>query len=68
MEMLERFRGHFFNWYDTVSLKPLRPRYISTVDSGNLLGSLMILRAGLQELKTCPILPAGRVLPVARRC
>ncbi|RPJ00245.1 MAG: cyclic beta 1-2 glucan synthetase, partial [Candidatus Aminicenantes bacterium] len=58
MEMLERFRGHFFNWYDTVSLKPLRPRYISTVDSGNLLGSLMMLRAGLQELKTRPILPA----------
>ncbi|OGD16307.1 MAG: cyclic beta 1-2 glucan synthetase [Candidatus Aminicenantes bacterium RBG_16_66_30] len=59
MEMLERFRGHFFNWYDTVSLRPLRPRYISTVDSGNLLGSLMILRAGLAELKTRPILPAA---------
>ncbi len=56
MEMLERFRGHFYNWYDTATGKPLRPRYVSAVDSGNLLGSLMVLRDGLRELKTCPIL------------
>ena len=36
MEALERHRGHFYNWYDTQSLKPLPPLYISTVDSGNL--------------------------------
>ncbi len=46
MEMLERYRGHFFNWYDTQSLKPLRPIYISSVDSGNLAGHLLILQAG----------------------
>jgi cyclic beta-1,2-glucan synthetase len=57
MEKLERFRGHFFNWYDTKTSRPLRPRYVSAVDSGNLLGSLMILRAGLDELKDRPILP-----------
>ncbi|MEX2025673.1 MAG: hypothetical protein WEH44_00205, partial [Pirellulaceae bacterium] len=34
--LLERLRGHFYNWYDTLSLKPLFPRYVSTVDSGNL--------------------------------
>ncbi|MBS1213885.1 MAG: putative protein NdvB, partial [Proteobacteria bacterium] len=36
MEALERHQGHFYNWYDTQSLKPLQPTYISTVDSGNL--------------------------------
>jgi cyclic beta-1,2-glucan synthetase len=33
---LERMHGHFFNWYDTQSLEPLRPQYVSTVDSGNI--------------------------------
>ncbi len=47
MESLERYRGHFYNWYDTQSLKPLPPLYISTVDSGNLAGHLLTLRAGL---------------------
>jgi cyclic beta-1,2-glucan synthetase len=44
---LEQHRGHFFNWYDTQTLQPLSPRYISTVDSGNLAGHLLTLRAGL---------------------
>jgi len=35
---LERHRGHFYNWYDTQSLEPLPPAYVSTVDSGNLAG------------------------------
>ena len=56
MERLERFRGHFYNWYDTQTLKPLLPRYVSTVDSGNLAGHLFCLRAGLQELADLPIL------------
>ncbi|MGD8309033.1 MAG: cyclic beta 1-2 glucan synthetase, partial [Chromatiales bacterium] len=47
MAGLERHRGHFFNWYDTQSLRPLHPAYISTVDSGNLAGHLLTLRAGL---------------------
>ena len=47
MDRLERHRGHFFNWYDTQSLKPLQPLYISTVDSGNLAGHLLTLRPGL---------------------
>src|SRR4030042_4659535 len=46
MEALERHRGHFYNWYDTKSLKPLSPLYISTVDSGNLAGHLLTLRQG----------------------
>src|SRR5258708_6847378 len=50
MESLERSRGHFYNWYDTQSLKPLNPTYISTVDSGNLAGHLLTLRPGLLAL------------------
>ena len=42
LSQLERFRGHFLNWYDTVTLQPLNPRYVSTVDSGNLAACLMI--------------------------
>ncbi len=50
MEGLERLEGHLYNWYDTVSLAPLEPRYVSTVDSGNLAGSLIALSEGLKEL------------------
>ncbi|HET6883751.1 MAG TPA: glucoamylase family protein [Pirellulales bacterium] len=42
--------GHFFNWYDTHTLAPLRPHYVSTVDSGNLIGHVLVLRTGLLEL------------------
>jgi cyclic beta-1,2-glucan synthetase len=55
MEGLERYRGHLYNWYDTRTLKPLSPHYVSSVDSGNLTGALFTLRAGLLELKTHPI-------------
>jgi len=56
METLERHRGHFYNWYDTQSLKPLHPAYISSVDSGNLAGHLLTLRPGLLALPEQPIL------------
>ncbi len=49
MEGLERHEGHLLNWYDTESLAPLAPRYVSTVDSGNLAGALMALAGGLRE-------------------
>ncbi|HSB20504.1 MAG TPA: glucoamylase family protein [Anaeromyxobacteraceae bacterium] len=50
MEGLERLEGHLFNWYDTASLAPLAPRYVSTVDSGNLAGALIALAEGLRGL------------------
>jgi cyclic beta-1,2-glucan synthetase len=56
MEALERHRGHFYNWYDTQSLKPLLPTYVSTVDSGNLAGHLLTLRPGLLALPDQKIL------------
>ncbi|CAN5307829.1 glucoamylase family protein [soil metagenome] len=59
MDRLARYRGHFYNWYDTRTLAPLPPDYISSVDSGNLAGSLLTLRAGLLELKDRPLFPAS---------
>ena len=50
MNTLERYEGHFYNWYDTQTLKPLPPLYVSAVDSGNLAGHLMTLRPGLVAL------------------
>lgn len=49
VEQLERFEGHLFNWYDTRTLAPLLPAYVSTVDSGNLAGALLTLSVGLRE-------------------
>jgi cyclic beta-1,2-glucan synthetase len=54
LQGLERYRGHFLNWYDTASLSPLYPRYVSTVDSGNLAGSLIALAQGLLQLEEHP--------------
>jgi cyclic beta-1,2-glucan synthetase len=62
MEKLERYRGHFYNWYDTRTLQPLRPQYVSSVDSGNLAGSLLTLQAGLAELKDQPVLSSNTLL------
>ncbi|MEG2962328.1 MAG: glucoamylase family protein, partial [Janthinobacterium sp.] len=56
MGELERFQGHFYNWYDTQTLKALQPMYISTVDSGNLAGHLLTLQPGLVELYDAPIM------------
>ncbi|HVR72264.1 MAG TPA: DUF3131 domain-containing protein, partial [Vicinamibacteria bacterium] len=61
MERLERFQGHLFNWYDTVTLSPLPPRYVSTVDSGNLAGALVALAEGLRGAAAAPP-------PAATRC
>ncbi|MDI1250793.1 MAG: glucoamylase family protein, partial [Lacunisphaera sp.] len=49
MQRLERHRGHFYNWYETRTLQPLPPLYVSSVDSGNLAGHLLTLGAGLRE-------------------
>lgn len=49
VEKLEKYEGNLLNWYDTRSLKPLFPRYLSCVDSGNLLCCLTALKEGLRE-------------------
>jgi cyclic beta-1,2-glucan synthetase len=56
MLALERYRGHLYNWYSTETLAPLLPRYVSSVDSGNLAGHLLTLRQGLLALPDDPLL------------
>jgi cyclic beta-1,2-glucan synthetase len=60
MNRLEKFRGHFYNWYDTRDLRPLDPRYVSTVDSGNLAGHLIALANACRSFIDQPLVP-GRV-------
>lgn len=54
IEKLKKWRGHLYNWYDTITLEVLRPAYISTVDSGNFVAYLMTLKQGLLEYKNKP--------------
>jgi cyclic beta-1,2-glucan synthetase len=55
MGRLLKFRGHFYNWYDTGDLRPLEPRYVSSVDSGNLAGHLIALANTCREWIEAPI-------------
>jgi cyclic beta-1,2-glucan synthetase len=50
MSRLDRFRGHFYNWYDTKDLRALDPKYVSSVDSGNLAGHLIALAHACREM------------------
>lgn len=59
METLPRWKGHFYNWYHTITLKPLQPAYVSTVDSGNLAACLTAAAGAFRE--------RGRA-DLARRC
>jgi cyclic beta-1,2-glucan synthetase len=65
LSRLERFEGHLFNWYDLKTLEPLQPRYVSTVDSGNLLASLWTFESSCSELATRPLLDAGALRGIA---
>ncbi|TGE36917.1 glycosyl transferase family 36 [Desulfosporosinus fructosivorans] len=56
LEGLDPWKGHFYNWYDTQTLVPLEPRYISTVDSGNFVLYLLTLKAGLTETLSKPLI------------
>jgi cyclic beta-1,2-glucan synthetase len=49
LSQMQRFRGHFFNWYDTTNLRVLEPKYVSSVDSGNLAGHLVSLAGACRE-------------------
>ncbi len=56
MGELERFRGHFYNWYGTLDRRPLEPKYVSTVDSGNLAGHLITLWNACAEMARRPVI------------
>ncbi|HEX8492837.1 MAG TPA: glucoamylase family protein [Pyrinomonadaceae bacterium] len=55
LQKLQKFRGHCFNWYDTLTLEPLPPQYISTVDSGNLAGHLLATKQAAIDLPDSPL-------------
>ncbi|MEX0863914.1 MAG: glucoamylase family protein [Acidimicrobiia bacterium] len=62
LDRLERFNGHYLNWYDTTTGEPTAPRYVSTVDSGNLAGHLLAVSQGcerLRHLESGPEVAAG---------
>ncbi|HSJ28397.1 MAG TPA: glucoamylase family protein [Acidimicrobiia bacterium] len=65
LDRLERFRGHLLNWYDTMSLEPLAPRYVSTVDSGNLAGHLLTASVGCSRLQGRKLEPEVAVAGIA---
>ena len=60
MDKLEHYRGHLLNWYDSQTMTALPPRYISTVDSGNLAACLITLRQGCLALTDAPLLGENR--------
>jgi len=55
IEDMDKYKGHFYNWYDTITKAPLYPRYVSTVDSGNLVGYLWVVAQSLEEYLGEPI-------------
>ncbi len=59
---LETYEGHIFNWYDTHTLEPLVPRYVSTVDSGNLVASLWTFKQGIEEQAAVPVVSRDSAL------
>ncbi|WP_206810496.1 GH36-type glycosyl hydrolase domain-containing protein [Paradesulfitobacterium ferrireducens] len=61
LEKLDRWRGHFYNWYDTRKLSPLPPQYVSTVDSGNLVVYFLTLKNGLEETLSTPVISSDLV-------
>ncbi len=65
MGSLQRFRGHFYNWYDTSDLRPLHPRYVSTVDSGNLAGHLIAVANACREWIDRPVAPPPACSPAS---
>ncbi|HEU5250754.1 MAG TPA: glucoamylase family protein, partial [Thermoanaerobaculia bacterium] len=56
LRKLEKYRGHLYNWYESRRLEPLEPRYVSTVDSGNLAGHLIALEHACVERLDAPAL------------
>ena len=65
MDKLSRHRGHFYNWYDTQTLHALPPHYVSTVDSGNLMGCLLVLACALERMDERPLVPRALARGIA---
>ncbi len=59
LDKLERYEGHFLNWYNIESLQPIEPRYVSSVDSGNFVAACWLFVAGVREIARAPLLGAA---------
>lgn len=67
LSKMERFHGHFLNWYQTKTLTPLEPKYISFVDSGNLVGHFIAARSALIEFGHARLIDEQHWRHLARR-
>jgi len=56
LSRLPKYQGHLLNWYETRTLKPMGPQFVSSVDSGNLVASLWTLQQGLLDCLNQPLL------------
>src|SRR5579864_8944 len=65
---LEKHRGHFFNWYDTKTVLPLSPRYVSTVDSGNCAAALVAVKQACETMKNQPVITASVLQGIRDHC
>jgi len=65
LEGLPLREGHLLNWYDTETLKPLAPEYVSTVDSGNLVGYLWTIASAPLDLRHAPLTGPAPLLAIA---
>ena len=60
MDRLPKFRGHFYNWYNNITLQPLSPSVVSSVDSGNLVASLWTLEQGCLDCLRKPVIESAQ--------
>lgn len=67
LDQMERHNGHFYNWYNTRTLEVLAPRYVSTVDSGNLAAALLTLKQACLQASHRPIID-GKLTAGLRDC
>ena len=68
IDKLEKWNGHLYNWYNIRNLSVLRPRYISSVDSGNFIGYLIVLKQSLNEYKNTPVIDDDIVQGLKETC
>ena len=62
LKSLERYEGHFLNWYDIKNISPLMPKYVSTVDSGNLLASFWATEENCKALIEEPLIDTSSLI------
>ena len=65
VDSLEKWNGHLYNWYNTKTKEPLNPKYISTVDSGNFVGYLYVVKSFLEQLGKCPQIAQNLLLIIS---